>query len=412
MLFFKIAFRYLRAKKSHRAVNIITLIAVIGVAIATMAMVLVMSIFNGFSDLAESQLSALDPELAVVPARGKVLDGADSLAVVVGRIDGVVAAVPTITEKAVLIDGTLRVPVNIKGIPYSPGYSDNLERLMIAGEYATATSYGVPAVQLAVGVANQIRQTPSSISLVQVVVPRRNGRINPANPAAAFRSEEFAFSGVFSTNSSDIDGSYAIMPLDAAREVLDYTTEASQIEVTADARTSVESLKKRLVKELGPGYKVLNRIEQRADSFRMISVEKWVTFMMLIAILVIALFNVVSTLSLLAIEKRDNMRTLRSLGAPASMIRNVFIAEGFLVTTTGGAIGIVAGIALALGQQFFHFVKLQADAATLTIDYYPVRVDGTDIALVALVIVVLAMVVSTISRFIVPKSRFDYKQNS
>lgn len=406
MLSLNIAARYLRAKKSHRAVNVITLIAVVGVAIATMAMVIVMSIFNGFSDLALSQLSGLDPDLAVMSERGKTIADADAIAGRLKEIPGVRLTQPTITEKAILVDESLRVAVTLKGIPYSSETEAHYDSIMIAGEYATATPYGHPAIQLSVGVANQIRQSPSIISLVRLFVPRRQGRINPANPDAAFRSEELAFSGVFRLNNPEVDANYVLLPLYAARQLLDYDTEATAIDITVDEGYSPAKIKKEIQKVLGPEYKVLDRLQQREDSFRMISVEKWVTFMMLIAILVIALFNIVSTLSLLAIEKRDNMRTLRSLGATMPTLRNVFIAEGFLVTVTGGFFGIIAGIGLALAQQFFHLVKLQADASALTIDYYPVRVDAVDILVVAGVIIALALIVSVLTRLILPRKSF------
>lgn len=407
MLSLNIAFRYLRAKKSHRAVNIITLIAVIGVAIATMAMVIVMSIFNGFSDLAINQLSEMDPDLALVPVSGKTVANADSISEIALSIPGVAAARPAIIEKAVLVDGSLRVPVTVKGIVPDTENAAHMEKLMIAGEYASESGYGDPAIQLSVGVANQIEQGPSSSSLVNLYVPRRQGRINPANPSAAFRTERLAFSGVFRINNPDIDGAYVVVPLEAARQLLDYETEATQVEITVGNDSSAGSVKKALKNNLGPDYRVLTRLEQRAESLRMISVEKWVTFMMLTAILVIALFNVISTLSLLAIEKRDNMWTLRSLGAPLSMVRNVFIAEGFLVTSLGGLIGIAGGVILTLVQQFFHPVKLAADASTLTIDYYPVRLAPVDLLVIAGVIMALAFIVSAVTRLIIPRKNFS-----
>ena len=401
MLSFKIAFRYIKAKKSHRAVNVITLIAVIGVAIATMAMVLVLSIFNGFKDLAVNQLSSLDPDLAGVSAKGKVIPRSDSLANEILKAEGVSSSVPTITERALLVVEEQRIPVNVKGIPVDSEQGMAIEGIMLAGEYAAETNTGVPAIQLSIGVANQTEMLPSPDAEVELYVPRRKGRINPANTAASFRTKEFAYSGIFCVNNSDIDEDYVIVPLEAARDLLDYDDEASVIEVNVAPDASSEDVKTLLQKQLGDGYKVLNRLEQRSESFRMISIEKWVTFMMLVCILVIALFNVVSTLSLLAIEKRDNMWTLRALGAPSGMIKRVFIAEGFLVTILGGAIGIVLGVALALVQQFCHVVKLSADASNLTIDYYPIRVAPLDILIIIGVITGLALIVSAVARVIV-----------
>lgn len=403
MLPLKIAFRYLRAKKSHTAVNVITLIAVVGVAIATMAMVLVLSIFNGFSDLALSQLSSLDPQLSLTAAKSRVIVNADSLARAIARIPGVASAAPAVEGRALLVDENIRIPVIFKGVASGFDSASGIDDIMLAGQYAEYTTDGTPAAQLSVGVANRLITRPAPDSYLELYVPRRKGRINPANPAASFRSASLAFSGVFRVSNSDIDNDHIIIPLDAARDILDYDTEASSVDIMLSPDASESVVTKQIKSLVGDGYKISGRLEQRADSFKMISVEKWVTFMMLVCILVITLFNVVSTLSLLAIEKRDNMQTLRALGAPPSLVRNVFIAEGFLVTVVGGAIGIVAGLAVALVQQVFHVVGLSADASTLTIDYYPVRVEAADILVVAAVILAVAVVVGAIGRLIVKR---------
>lgn len=401
MLSLKIAFRYLRAKKSHTAVNIITLIAIVGVSVATMAMVLVLSIFNGFTDLAVSQLSNYDPPLAVKPARGKVIALADSLALRLEARADVAFALPVITERGLLVEGSTQVPVVFKGVPPAYPVATSIDSIIVAGQYAEASTDGTDAFQAAVGVANELNLLPDPTTRLHLYVPRRKGRINPANPSAAFRGHDIVLSGVFSVNNPDIDNDNIIIPLEVARDILDYDSEAGTIEVTPAEGTDLLKLKREIEYTLGPDYRVLTRLEQRADSFRLISVEKWVTFMMLICILVITLFNVVSTLSLLAIEKRDNMFTLRALGAPAGLIRNIFIAEGFLVTVIGGAIGVVAGLVIALVQQHFHLVGLSADPSALSIDYYPVRVALPDLLIVAGVILLLAVIVGAIARLIV-----------
>lgn len=395
---FQIAFRYLKAKKSHTAVNVIAVVAVVGIAVATAAMVLVLSIFNGFTDLALKQLSTLDPDLSVVSGQGKIIADADSVSDIISGIEGVTYAYPVITERGLIVGGEERIPVVFKGVPSGYDVMTGVDDIMIAGEYAEATSVGEPAVQLSVGVANGVRLYPGPESRLELLVPRRKGRINPANPSASFRGEDVVYSGVFRVNNTDVDQEYVLVPLSAARNLLDYESEATSIEVRVGDGANVNAVKSKIEKEIGDRYKVLDRIEQRSDSFRMISVEKWVTFMMLIFILVIALFNVVSTLSLLAIEKRDNMRTLGALGTPRSMLRNIFIAEGFLVTTIGGAIGIIAGVIVALIQQIFHVVKLSADVTSLAVESYPVRVEAGDIVVVAAVILAMSVIVGAISR--------------
>lgn len=403
MLSLKIAFRYLKAKKTHTAVNVIALIALIGIAVATMAMVLLLSIFNGFTDLAAGQLSVLDPELAVVRADGRAIVNGDSLAQALAADSDVAAAVPVLTGRGMLIADAVQVPVMFKGVPDGYDSVSRIAQVMLVGEYAEYAGDGIGAVQVGVGVANKLQMAPGAVTRMHLYVPRRRGRVNPANPSAAFRGSEVALSGVFSVNNPDIDTDNIIVPIEVARDVMDYDTEATQIEVTAAPGADIEQLKQQLSDAMGSDYRVLTRLEQRRDAFRMISIEKWVTFMMLVCILVIALFNVVSTLSLMAIEKRDNMVTLRALGAGPRLVRNVFIAEGFLITVIGGAIGLIVGLLLALAQQYFHFVGLSADASTLTVDYYPVRVEVGDVAVVAVVVLVLAVLVGAIARLIVKR---------
>lgn len=409
MLSLKIAFRYLVAKKSQTAVNVITLIAISGVTIATMAMMLVLSIFNGFTDLAESQFSSFDPQLEVLPTRTAVIADADALASRVAHIEGVKSAVPTLTERGLLVEGPTQVPVIFKGVPQGYDSISGVEDIIIAGQYAEETTDGYPAIQASVGIANQLDAMPSPDAHMYLYVPRRLGRINPANPSAAFRGNEMVLSGVFRVSNPDVDNDYILVPLPVARDLLDYTTEATAVEVTCDREGIIDKVKETIETELGHSYMVKTRLQQREDSYRMISIEKWVTFMMMVCILAIALFNVVSTISLLAIEKRDNMYTLRAIGAKRGLIRNIFIAEGFLVTMVGGIIGTVLGIVLALVQQHFHIVGLAAESATLTIDYYPVRLEWLDIAVVMGIVTGLAVLVGALGRFVV-KSNFTRKQ--
>lgn len=411
MLSLRIALRYLLAKKSHSAVNVIALVAISGVGIATLAMVVVMSVFNGFEQLVESQLSLLDPEIAIARADGQLIGPGDSIAEVVNGWDEVAVAVPTLSDRGLVVTPTSQAPVRFKGV--GDGYDEltDISSTMIDGTYDTSNTGGYPASQFSVGVANNLLTVPNPTGIVNLYVPRRQGRINPANPGAAFRGTEMVVSGVFRVDNSDVDADNIIVPLSMARELLDRETEASVIEVKlapgVDSRRIAELVETRLGRE----YIAQTRIEQRAESYRMIQVEKWVTFMMLIFILVITLFNVISTLSLLVIEKRDNMATLRALGASPRLIGRVFLSEGFLVTIVGGIIGIVLGVGLSLAQQYGRFLRLSADPANLSIAYYPVRVLPTDILIIFGVIAGTAVIVGLITRIFIGGGRTYLKQN-
>lgn len=404
MLSLTIARRYLLAKKSHTAVNVITIISVLGVAIATMAMVVVMSVFNGFAKLSEKHLSYLDPDLQVTLTTDATIANGDSLAQAIERINGVSAAMPTLSQRALMVAGNAQTPVEIKGVPYGYDRTSAIDSVIIDGEYRTENTLGVPAAQISVGVANALLTSPSASNAVHLYVPRRIGRINPANPAAAFRSSDMVVSSVFRIGQTDVDASLVIVPIEVARDLLEYDTEASAIDIKVADGADVDDVKAEISRQVGDKYTVKTRLEQRSEAFRMIKVEKWLTLMILIFILVITLFNIASTISLLAIEKRDNMATLQALGASFSMVRKIFAIIGFIITAVGACIGAILGVVLALAQQYGKLIKLNADASVLTIDAYPCSVALSDIIIILAMALATAVIVGYFSRFLMRKS--------
>ena len=399
LLSLRIALRYLVARKSHNAVNVIAAIAVGGVAVAVAAMVAVLSIYNGFDELARKRLSRLDAELQVTRADGRMIEYADSVVDAVETVAGVCDAMPVIEERALMVMGNAQMPVIIKGVPR--GYSEliaPLDSLIIDGHYDTQSTTGMDAGQVSVGVANNMLIIPAAVPVVDLYMPRRYGRINPANPMAAFTQAQVMVSGVFQVDQGDIDSDHVIVPLNTARILMDTDEGATAVELSVDKGHSVDKVRDELRRKLGPEWLVKNRMEQRSEVFRMVSVEKWVTFMMLIFVLAIAMFNIVSTLSLLIIEKRDNMQTLRALGSTRRQVGSVFAWQGFLTTVAGGVLGIVIGVALALMQQYLHIIKLGGNGTNTVIDYYPVRVDFMDILAVMAAVVVTGALMAGLAR--------------
>lgn len=401
MLTLKIALRYLFAKKSHRAVNVIALISMAGVAVATMAIVVVLSVFNGFTDLAFSHLSVVDPEVKISPKQGKVIEAADSIAGLIEERDDVLAAAVILQERALFVAGDHQMPIIFKGLDTSKANMiADIDSVIIDGVF---TDYnGLPdslvAVQPAVGVAVNLGLRSSPYLAGDIYVPRRVGRINPANPAAAYRSLPVAVSGIVQIDQPEYDADYVYIPLSAARHLLDYDDgEGSAIEIKATPGVSPDILVEDLAMAF-PDYLVQDRAQQQEETFRMIAVEKWVTFLMLAFILLIAAFNIVSTLSLMVIEKRSDMDTLRALGASSALTRNIFVAEGWLITSSGGVFGLLLGIALSLLQEHFGLVKLAADPTALTIDVYPVRLEWGDVAIVLAAILLTGLVIGFLSR--------------
>lgn len=392
MLALNIARRYLLSRKSHSAVNIICGVAIGGVSVAIMAIVVVLSVFNGFASLAEKQMGLFDADLRVEPAAGKTIADADSLAARVAAMPQVAAAVPVIDERALAVSPSAQMPVRLKGVGAAFADVTDMDSIIVDGAYAVDSVYGYGPAHLSVGVAGYMGLSPRVGNIVGVYVPRRVGRINPANPATAFRGDSLAVRSVWQTQRPDYDGDRMIMPLATARRLLDYENgEASAVEIRLAAGADPDAEAARLSAALGDSVRVLTRARQNADSFRMIAVEKWLTFLLLVCILAVASFNIVSTLSLLVIEKRDNMATLRALGASRAMTRRVFMWQGALIALCGGLLGSVLGVALSLGQQHFGWVRLNAEADALTIQVYPVEVHAADLLVVAVVVAVGAV---------------------
>lgn len=392
MLALNIARRYLLSRKSHSAVNIICGVAIGGVSVAIMAIVVVLSVFNGFASLAEKQMGLFDADLRVEPAAGKTIAGADSLAARVAAMPQVAAAVPVIDERALAVSPSAQMPVRLKGVGAAFADVTDMDSIIVDGAYAVDSVYGYGPAHLSVGVAGYMGLSPRVGNIVGVYVPRRVGRINPANPATAFRGDSLAVRSVWQTQRPDYDGDRIIVPLATARRLLDYENgEASAVEIRLAAGADPDAEAARLSAALGDSVRVLTRARQNADSFRMIAVEKWLTFLLLVCILAVASFNIVSTLSLLVIEKRDNMATLRALGASRAMTRRVFMWQGALIALCGGLLGSLLGVALSLGQQHFGWVRLNAEADALTIQVYPVEVHASDLLVVAAVVAVGAV---------------------
>ena len=402
MLALKIAMRYLVSPKSHKVVNVISFISLAGVAVATMAIMVVLSVFNGFSDLAASHLALCDPDIKIISTSGKVFGNADSLVHAVEAMPQVQAAAPVLQERGLLSTATRQIPVRFKGVDHAKaGEISDMERLIIDGTFAGNNGMpdSIAGTQIAVGIALSTGLRPSTEPAAELIVPRRKGRINPANPAGAYKILPLAVSGVIQVDQPEYDTDFMLIPLDRALSLLDYPAgTASAVEIRLKSSEDADAFLPQLNKALPDGLCALSRMEQQADTFKMISIEKWVTFLMLVFILLIASFNIVSTLSLMVIEKQHDMRTLRALGAPAALVSNIFISLGWLITAIGGLAGTILGVILSLLQEHLGLIKLNGDPSALSIEVYPVRVEWSDIALVFGAVLVTGLLISQISR--------------
>ncbi|MDD4010304.1 MAG: ABC transporter permease [Fermentimonas sp.] len=385
-----IARRYLFSKKSHNAINVISAISVCGIAIATMAMVVVLSVFNGFGGIVEGMFSAFDPDLKITVREGKVFDYNTPVFEKALRVEGVQMISESLEENALFSFDGQQVPVLMKGVSEEFSNMTDMEKLMIDGTFKLREDV-VDYTTLGAGLAVSLGARPGFINPIEIYAPKRDVRVNLANPAAAFTIGYVQIGGVFSLNTPKYDEQMAIMPISKVRDLLNYTNEVTSLDIKLQPGASLNRVKNQIKNILGDEYLVEDRYEQQRESYRMLQVEKWVTFLILAFILLIAVFNVVGSLSMLIVEKRDDINSLRNMGASNNLISRIFLNEGWLITFSGIIAGIVTGLALCLLQQHFGFIRLSDTPGAYIIDAYPVIVKFTDIIIVFAVVSVIGL---------------------
>ena len=397
----KIAWRYLVSKKGHQAVNIISIVAVCGVVVATAALICVLSVFNGFRGLIMGKLAMLDPQVAVTATLGKTVNDADSVIQVIQAIPGVDRVMPVVEDQALAIYGEMQMPVRLKGVPDDYNTMNDIDSVIVDGTWMLRDQVSHFAVAGA-GPAVRLMVRPEFMGMVRLYAPQRQGRVNMANPMGAFRQDSVFVAGIFQLQQNSYDADLIFVPLDMARQLFDYETEATQIEVKLAPGASEQQVMDAISRALGNSYQVKNRLMQQREAYRLVNIEKWMAFLLLAFILVIATFNVISTLSLLIIEKDDSIATLRALGANDRQISRIFVLQGWLITLAGAVTGVVIGLVLCLCQQQFGWLRLSGDPANMIISAYPVEVQWTDVivtlALVAAVGLLTSMVTALIMR--------------
>lgn len=402
-----IAWRYLISKKSHSAVGAISVVSISGMAVATAAIICVLSVFNGFRQTITDRLDNLTSDILVQPAKGKVFEDADSISAQIGSLPGVASATPVLGDNALAICNSQEMPVFLKGVT---GFSTSkrtdaafLKSAIYKSDNPDSIG-GIPAY-LSIGAAAGLGARPDSRILL--FAPRREGRLNIANPAASFITDSVTATVIFQTNRSETDQNTIVTDIETVRELLQYDGEASSIEIETVKGANISSVISTLKKDLGAGFLVKDRLEQQEINFRMISIEKWITFLLLFCILVIASFNIISSLTMLVLDKEKSIGTLRALGFSRKGIGNIFFWQSIFVTALGGISGIILGVTLTLIQQTSGIIHLQGDPDSLLVAAYPVQLQAPDI-LVTLVPIFLiglftAILTSQFARSRIPK---------
>lgn len=386
---FYIARRYLFSKKSHNAINVISAISVCGVALATLALVCTLSVFNGFQDLVATFFTAFDPQLKVTASAGKVFDGQDERILQVCRMPEVEVAMESLEDYAMVQYNGHQAMAVIRGVEDSFDKLTPIDSILYGrGElllHDEVAHYAIPGIQLASTLGTGVR----FLDPLEIYAPKRGAKVNMANPAASFTEGDLFSSGLlFAVNQEKYDGSYILTSLDFARELFQYTTEISALNLKLKPTVDEDDFKEKLREYLGPDFQVLDRYEQQADTFRIMKVEKLISYLFLTFILMIACFNVIGSLSMLIIDKRDDVVTLRNLGASDRQIVRIFLFEGRMISFFGAVAGIVLGLLLCFLQQEYGLISL-GDSGSFVVDAYPVSVHGSDVVLVFVTVLLI-----------------------
>ena len=378
-----IARRYLFAKKSHHAINIISGISVLGVAVATMAMVVTLSVFNGFQDLVADLFTAFDPELLVTPKDGQTIDAKDKDLLWLKKSDVVEVYTPVLEGQALVVEGGKQQVVTIKGVTDNVTKQGHIEDILY-GEghfclHADILEYGILGIQL----AQQLGLPANFENPLQVYAPKPGERVNIGNPLSSFNHDELQSPGVvFMVRQAKYDANYILTSLQFAQKLFDREGRVSSVELKLKEGLKTDKVKEQLKAQLGERFKVEDRYEQQNDVFRVMRIEKLISYLFLSFILLVACFNIIGSLSMLMIDKRQDIQTLRSLGATDSQICTIFRLEGHIISLAGALLGLVLGGVLCWIQQEYGIVRMGDSEGSFIIDTYPVSVYWTDILLV------------------------------
>ena len=386
---FYIAQRYLFSKKSHNAINVISAISVCGVALATLALVCTLSVFNGFQDLVTTFFTAFDPQLKITAVRGKVFDGQDKRVLQLKKMPDVEVYSESLEDNVMVQYQGRQAMAVVKGV------EDNFDQLtpidsILFGRgdlllHDEVVDYAIPGIQLLSTLGSGIR----FLDPLEIYAPRRGAKVNMANPSTAFVTGNLFSSGlVFAVNQEKYDASYILTSIDFARRLFQYTTEVSAINLKLKAGADTDAVKKHIQDLLGDDFLVQDRYEQQADTYRIMEIEKLISYLFLTFILMIACFNVIGSLSMLIIDKRDDVVTLRNLGASDRQIVRIFLFEGRMISFFGAFAGVVLGLLLCWLQQEYGLIAL-GSSGSFVVDAYPVSVHASDVLLIFITVLLI-----------------------
>ena len=390
---FYIAKRYLFSKKSTNAINVISAISVVGVVVATMALVIVLSVFNGFHDLVASFSTQFDPQLKIVPTEGKTAPADDPILTELRQFPEVDVATECVEDQALAMFNGKQSMVMLKGVDDNFDELTHIREIVYGdGEFQLHTAdlqYGTIGIRLAQDLGMGLRFG----DYLRIYAPRRDGQLDLTNPSDGFVVDSLITPGVvFSTRQGKYDKNYIIAPIAFARLIFEQQGMLSSLEIRLKDGSSLDGVKRRMRRVAGEKYKVLDRFEQQADTFRIMQIEKLIAYIFLTFILVVACFSIIGALSMLIIDKKEDIATLRKLGADDRQITRIFLFEGRMIAALGAVVGILLGLLLCWLQQEFGLVGMGGSTGMFVINAYPVSVHYSDILVIFLTVIAVSWV--------------------
>lgn len=387
---FYIARRYLFSKKSTHAINVISAISVVGVAVATTALVVTLSVFNGFHDLVASFFTSFDPQLKVTPTTGKTVPADDPILTEIRKMPQIEVATETLEDMALAIYDERQAMITLKGVEDNFDSLTHITEILVGdGTYelhAADLSYGIPGIRLAEMLGTGIRYREP----IKIYAPKREGQLNMANPTDGFVEDELYSPGViFNVKQAKYDRNYILTSIGFARYLFDQQGMLSALELRLRPGSDFESVKAEIKRVAGDKYDVRDRFEQQEDTFRIMKIEKLIAYIFLTFILIVACFNIIGSLSMLIIDKKNDVVTLRNLGANDSQITRIFLFEGRMISAIGAVIGIIIGLLLCWLQQTYGIVGLGRSSGSFVVDAYPVSVHPDDIVLIFITVLIV-----------------------
>lgn len=387
---FFIARRYLFSKKSTHAINIISAISVVGVAVATMALVIVLSVFNGFHDLVASLFTSFDPQLTVVPVTGKTVPNDDPILTQIKALPQIDIASETIEDQALAVYNNKQAMVTVKGVEDNFSDLTHIKEILYGdGEYelhAANLQYGVIGIRLAQDLGTGAKWN----GYLKIYAPQREGQLDMSNLDGGFVVDSLISPGVvFSVKQSKYDAGYILTSIEFARNLFGQQGMLSALELRLKPGSDLDAVKMKIQQLAGDKYRVMDRFEQQEDTFKIMSIEKFIAYIFLSFILIVACFNIVGSLSMLIIDKKEDVVTLRNLGATDKQITRVFLFEGRMISAIGAIIGVLLGLLLCLIQQEFGIVALGDSEGSFIVNAYPISVHYVDVLVIFLTVILI-----------------------